>query len=46
MLTILEWFLADHVTLDWSYDAENTVLISGINYIWQYIQIENSSFKL
>ncbi len=33
-------------TKDWSNDAENSALISEINYILQYIQIENSSFKL
>jgi len=26
-------------TEDWSNDAENSVLITGINYILQYIQI-------
>ncbi len=31
----------DHVTEDWSNDAENTALITGINYILQYIHIEN-----
>ncbi len=30
----------DHVT-----DAENTALITGINYIFQYTHIENSYFK-
>ncbi len=30
---------------DWSNDAENTALITEINYILQYIQIENSYFK-
>ncbi len=29
-----------------SNDAENSVLIAGINYILKYIQIESSSFKL
>ncbi len=32
-------------TEDWSYDAENVALITGINYIWKYIQIESSYFK-
>ncbi len=27
---------------DWSNDAENEALIKGINYIFKYIQIENS----
>jgi len=33
-------------TEDWSNDAENTALITGINYILKYIRIENSCFKL
>ncbi len=33
-------------TEDWSNDAENTALITGINYILLYIQEENSYFKL
>ncbi len=33
-------------TEDWSNDAENTALITGINNILQYIQIENTYFKL
>ncbi len=33
-------------TEDWSNDAENTALITAINYILQYIHIENSCFKL
>ncbi len=33
-------------TEDWSNDAENSALITWINYILQYIQIENSYFKL
>jgi len=32
-------------TEDWSNNAENTALITGINYILLYIQKENSSFK-
>ncbi len=28
-------------TEDWSNDAENTALTTGINYILQYIQIES-----
>ncbi len=31
-------------TEDWSNDAENTALITEINYIWKYFQIENSQF--
>ncbi len=33
-------------TEDLSNDAENTALITGIDYILKYIQIENSYFKL
>jgi len=33
-------------TEDWSNDAENSALITGINYILKCIKIENSSFKL
>ncbi len=33
-------------TEDWSNDAENTALITGINYILQYIQIENQLYIL
>ncbi len=32
-------------TEDWSNDAENLALITGINYIFKYIQIESSYFK-
>ncbi len=33
-------------TEDWSNDADNSALITRINYILKYIQIENSYFKL
>ncbi len=33
-------------TEDWSNDAENSALITEINYILKYIQIESSYFKL
>ncbi len=33
-------------TEDWSNDAENTALITEINYNLNYIKIENSYFKL
>ncbi len=33
-------------TEGWSNDAENSALIKRINYILQYIQIENGYFKL
>ncbi len=32
-------------TEDWSNDAENSALITAINYILQYFHIENSYFK-
>ncbi len=32
-IIILEWFLKDRDTEDWSNDAENTALITEINYI-------------
>ncbi len=32
-------------TEDWSNDTENSALITGINYILKYIQIESSYFK-
>ncbi len=34
------------VTEDWSNDAENSALITEINYILQYIHIEHSCFEL
>ncbi len=33
-------------TEDWSNDAENSALITGINYILKCIEIEMSCFKL
>ncbi len=33
-------------TEDWSNDADNSALITRINYILKYIQIENGYFKL
>jgi len=33
-------------THDWSNDAENLALITGINYTLVYIHIKNSCFKL
>ncbi len=35
----------DHATQDWRNDAENTDLITEINYILQYIHITHN-FKL
>ncbi len=32
-------------TEDWSNNAENVALMTGINYILKYIQIESSDFK-
>ncbi len=33
-------------TEDWSNDAKNSALITEINYIFNYIKIENCYFKL
>ncbi len=33
-------------TEDWSNDAENSDLITGINYILKYIKIDSCYFKL
>ena len=33
-------------TEDWSNDAENSTLITEINYYVKYLKIENSCFKL
>ncbi len=33
-------------TEDWSNDAENTALITEINYILKHIQLKNNYFKL
>ncbi len=32
-------------TEDWSNDADNSALITEINYVLQYTHIENSYFK-
>ncbi len=42
-VSILEWFLKDHVTVKY---AENSALITGINYILLNSHIEDSYFKL
>ncbi len=39
---ISEW---SYDTEYWSNDAENSALITGINYILKYISVENSYFK-
>ncbi len=44
-ISILEWFLKDHVTLK-SHDAENSALITGMNYILTYIEICNNISQL
>ncbi len=44
-ISILEWFLKDHVTEDWSNDAEIQIYNWRVNYILKYIQIENIYFK-
>ncbi len=36
----------DHVTEDWGNDAENSALITGINFMLIYIHIEICYFKL
>jgi len=33
-------------TEDWSNDAKNSALITEINYVFKYIKMENSNFKL
>ncbi len=38
--------MISNVTEDWSNDAENTALITGINSMFQYIKIESNYFKL
>ncbi len=52
-ISILEWFQKHYKTEDWSNGwktagvmDKNSVLLSGINYIWRYIKIETNSFKL
>jgi len=40
-IIILEGFLKDRVTLKTSNDAENSALITGINYTFTYIHIED-----
>ncbi len=46
-ISILEWFLKDHVTLKTGVMMLKIQLrITEINYILQYILIEHSSFKL
>ncbi len=45
----VSWAANQHIIMiseDWSNDAENTALITEINYIWTYIHMENGSFKL
>ncbi len=32
-------------TEDWSNDADNSALITEINYIWKHIQIKNAYLK-
>ncbi len=46
-ISILEWFLKDHVTLKTAVMMLKIQLyITGINRILKYIQIDNSYFKL
>ncbi len=45
-ISILEWFLKDHVTLKIEeIKLKIQICITGINYILKYIQIENSYFE-
>ncbi len=39
-------FLKKRDTENWSNDAENSVLITEINYILKFTHIKNSYFKL
>ncbi len=43
-ISILEWFLKDHVTLKPGVKIQ--IWITGINYIWKYIQIETQLFQI
>ncbi len=46
-ISILEWFMKNHVTLKTEVMMLKIQLrITEINYILKYIQIENSYFKL
>ncbi len=45
-ISILEYFWRSCDTEDWSNDAENSALITEINYILTDIHKENSYFKL
>ncbi len=45
---LIQMYLEQHIIMisdDWSNDAENTALITEINYILTHIQTENSYFK-
>ncbi len=54
ILRNVSWAANQHISMiseescvtDWSNDAENSALITAVNYILRYIHIENSSFKL
>ncbi len=55
LIKSVSWAVNQHISMisegscdteDWSNDAENTALITGINYTLKYIQIENTYFKL
>ncbi len=37
------WMICD--SEDWNNDAENQLYITGINYIWKYITMDNGYFK-
>ncbi len=45
-ISILEWFLKDHVTLKTGVmTLKIQIYVTGINYILKYSQIENSYFE-
>ncbi len=45
-ISILEWFLKDHMVLNSGVmGAENTTLITAISYILKYIKTESIYFK-
>ncbi len=43
-ISILEWFMKDHVTLKTSNVAENSALITGIKYILNQIYSHRKQF--
>jgi len=45
-IRILERFLKDHVTQEWSNDAEMSALYQRINKMFKYIKMKKSFFFL